>query len=415
MSKIIKTFTICIILFSFTACQTTPILSSSNSSSAIQNSSISLGNLKLASSSSGAGPYVSSSEGFYQLDIHSDNYQNILYADFSTLKTTYLCARPECLHNDESCCSYIETSDGILPGLVFCEPYLFLVTPTAGENTPPNIQIISKNGLERKTLVEFPSSIRLIGAIYTDGNYLVTLREETLDTATVNYDIIAIDIQNGNLFSIFSLENFSSYICGAFDSTLILKSINPSTKKISFKSINLKSPNGTFKTLELDMSSGIEYISGSYLYLYNPSENSFSRINLITNKTTTVKFNTHIENIGLLYMAGEVFDHQFLFDLSTPETEHSEASVQRYIINFETGTIAPLSLLNGWKRPITIVHELPDALICIVDYSERHLTMTDPLDTNNVMDVISYPPQLAKISKEDYLNSIPNYELFEMI
>lgn len=98
--------------------------------------------------------------------------------------------------------------------------------------------------------------------------------------------------------------------------------------------------------------------------------------------------------------------------MTTPETKSSAALVDRYIINFENSSIDKISLLDNRNRPISIVAEFDDSLICIIGYSERHVMISDPADSNNLIAAVSYTPQLARISKNDYLKSNPNFDLF---
>lgn len=62
----------------------------------------------LTRSSSGNPRYNSfTDDGYYEvMDRVSVGGRNIMYTDFATGKQIYLCNRPECYHNDESCPSY---------------------------------------------------------------------------------------------------------------------------------------------------------------------------------------------------------------------------------------------------------------------------------------------------------------------
>lgn len=374
-----------------------------------------IGDLKLAGSPAGAGPYVSSDLGFYQLDMHSGGYDNILYSDYSSLEQVYLCNRPDCLHNDKSCTSYVDANDSILPGLLYCDPYLLIVTPTGGEHTLPNIQRLDLNGNNKKLLVEFPSTSRLLGAFYTDEIQLIAVRENVINEATAEYDIIAVNLESGQVKTLLTLEDSSSSICGAVGNYLILKKTNIQNGKCSLIRLNLSDPSHSEEIISWNMVDGIENITDSILFLYYPKTNSFSRTDLETGKKYEYQSSILVDNIGLFHMVGGTYEHQLLFDISTPASENHDAYVQRYMVNFESNSIAEISLFDNRNRPITPVDELADNLICIVGYPQRHLLVPDASNPESLMDIISYSPQLARISKEDYLLSNENYTYFKSI
>lgn len=368
--------------------------------------------LKLAGSPAGAGPYVSSGKGFYQLDYTAEGQANILYSDYTSLQQVYLCNRPECLHNNDTCNSFVDVSDQILPGLVYCNSYLLLVTPTAGKNTLANIQKISEDGSQRILLTEFPANERLLGAIYADSFQLVTTRETAINANTIERDIISINLETGTIKTLLQLDNNSSSICGAFESNLIIKAISANNRDCSLLKIDLSNPTNSFTIKNWKIPECFENITDTDLFLYNTSDNSFLRRDLKSGQEWIVNFNAQVDNLGLFHLVGGTFDHQLLFDLTTPETKSSAALVDRYIINFENSSIDKISLLDNRNRPISIVAEFDDSLICIIGYSERHVMISDPADSNNLIAAVSYTPQLARISKNDYLKSNPNFDLF---
>ena len=219
-------------------------------------------------------------------------------------------------------------------------------------------------------------------------------------------------LETGTIKTLLQLDNNSSSICGAFESNLIIKAISANNRDCSLLKIDLSNPTNSFTIKNWKIPECFENITDTDLFLYNTSDNSFLRRDLKSGQEWIVNFNAQVDNLGLFHLVGGTFDHQLLFDLTTPETKSSAALVDRYIINFENSSIDKISLLDNRNRPISIVAEFDDSLICIIGYSERHVMISDPADSNNLIAAVSYTPQLARISKNDYLKSNPNFDLF---
>lgn len=70
-------------------------------------------NIELITSVYGISSQASTETGLYEIVPSGTKGSNIIYTDFDSKTRTYLCNRPECLHKDENCPSWI-ASDSCL-------------------------------------------------------------------------------------------------------------------------------------------------------------------------------------------------------------------------------------------------------------------------------------------------------------
>ena len=80
--------------------------------------------------------------GWYQIYDNVNGYANIMYTDFQTKTTHFLCSRPECLHNDDSCNSFVKNKYG--GNMLFLsEDSLYLLHHSISSNFTPEINEFS--------------------------------------------------------------------------------------------------------------------------------------------------------------------------------------------------------------------------------------------------------------------------------
>lgn len=68
------------------------------------------GELSLVTSYLGPDSEASTEDGFYQAIPNPQGGTNIMYTDYATQSTLYLCPDPNCLHNSDSCSSWFDSS-----------------------------------------------------------------------------------------------------------------------------------------------------------------------------------------------------------------------------------------------------------------------------------------------------------------
>lgn len=102
---------------------------------------------------------ASSANGLYErISVYPNSY-TIFFTDYETRQQIYLCSRPECTHNNESCTSFVDCKAGNIPGLLYSNDTLYLISPASvSENFLPVIERLNPDGSERKILAQFKAS-----------------------------------------------------------------------------------------------------------------------------------------------------------------------------------------------------------------------------------------------------------------
>lgn len=146
--------------------------------------------------------------------------------------------------------------------------------------------------------------------------------------------------------------------------------------------------------------------------LKSSTQNELWEYNLSSQKKVSVDLES-ITNGDYLYFSGYVFDNCFLIERTVPadRTENGEVEYHQFIINFSNSEtpITEVHLLDNRQKPIYVLAETQDKLCCILGYSNQMVAIAD--DSGTIHEETLFLPQIGLISKNDYLKSIPNYQV----
>ena len=127
----------------------------------------------------GEGTYGGTEAGAYRLAYRADGSSNITYIDYATCSEIYLCNRPNCTHDNESCTSWLPM-DGINKDVFVAGDHLVIIYNGSTSNIEefgaaamPHIDIANLDGSERKTLITLDAPCEMNMPILSDGNSLV--------------------------------------------------------------------------------------------------------------------------------------------------------------------------------------------------------------------------------------------------
>ena len=132
---------------------------------------------QVSGSSYGSG----SGEGFYELIARQDGSANLRYIDYASAREIYLCAAPNCTHDNESCPSWL-ADPACSPLVVGDRLLLFYPSPSTMAGRPMQILKAGLDGSDRQTLIEFDASESCRSLVSANDHLLVMLVTRTDDT-----------------------------------------------------------------------------------------------------------------------------------------------------------------------------------------------------------------------------------------
>lgn len=177
---------------------------------------------------------VGTAEGYYMLkNNYSTNTENITYIDYATRKHVYLCSSLNCTHEDDSCPSFVPFN-GAMRSLMVVGDKLVLVYDgnsyyfdELGDLAYPHIDVMDKNGANRKTIAQFKDEEFLSTEFLADDSKLYFQKQISREQEDGAYyseaQLMSLDIYTGATEELFAFED-GDYILGAVGSEVLFVS-----------------------------------------------------------------------------------------------------------------------------------------------------------------------------------------------
>lgn len=171
-------------------------------------------------------------DGFYYVSsaVREDGSANLMYLDYTTMQTIYLCGQPNCSHDTEACTSYLPYSAGGVLCSVVGEQ-LVLVFPgnvhssaSASSTVLPHIEVMGLDGADRKTTVTFEASQQINRPLVTDGTSIYCELDTVTDDGNMNAELIRVSPDAGTCETVCPLNQ--EWVKGGAGSRLILLDVN---------------------------------------------------------------------------------------------------------------------------------------------------------------------------------------------
>lgn len=374
------------------------------------------------------GPYgplldrsTQTNRGYYELLLSADaESNNILYTDFDSKQRIYLCSNPGCTHNNDSCTSWINATAG--GSFLFTGPsvkQLYYVQRGTEDSSALNAETTGKffsmglDGSQRHVLFDIAASGRICDAIAADSNYFY------IDINTVDPGIFEakkqvwqIDAKTGHKEVLVADLPADTRLFGAFDTELLFQ--QQGETGITFRAFDLRT--GSFRDLcawEYDDFEGISIVYGQQLFVLakqTENEGILTVYDLQSQETITIE-NVPIYGGDLTSFVGLYDDTHLVLD-TTDNTDPSHIRFLRYMVDLSTGDVRELTLTytsNGYAHPLSILAETNDALLVTYDTHAGHVQTV--MDGQTLQLEVPEAPRRALISKEDFWNNIPNYQM----
>lgn len=393
------------------------------------------------------------SKGFYEIFSNDDNSKNVMYTDYETQRQIYLCSQPNCLHNNESCTSWIKPEEQTVYPVALNQGIAFLYS---GRDSFSKIEIADANGANRRVLTEFGSGVDIEpGAAVNDDFIVVKVNAYTMkDDGQVNtaQSLVAVSLKNGEKYKLYSTDEIqnlspgevgyvSLFFRGVTDTGFIVKTIRVNDYTVdedmnvdtAFDAASAAQEHTIFEVpfdgsevktlLTFHQDECFEEPYGdSLFYLKNNGEKQYSleRLNTQTMEHTTIisdfletNLKTGISQAAFsdTFLVERVGDFVILNTLSESSKNNNadmELIYQSYAVNINNGELKELTLgnyYNAMQMPITILAQTEQDVLV-------HAKVEN-IETEGAF--LATERSMALMTKEDYLKSEPAYRMIDTL
>lgn len=357
--------------------------------------------------------------GYYDT-LELGNSKNILYTDIATKQRIFLCNRPECQHNDDSCASWFEVLGSTNIFTDSSEQTLYFVSRGYADNSGANdnylgrIYSMDANGSNRKVFYQLKSNEGISGAIAISDDSLYITVDFIKDVATnMQKEIRKIDLATGDATTIYQFDNLNNRVFGAFGQYLVLQSWSDSETNYSL----------------LDVAKGTAELKYARKYAGStPQREVVLQDNLVVARSThdtffeVVTINLHDKSEKVVANELELFSADLisfepLFDNRVQINTVDNSDINNIInIRYNIDLLSAQCHQNSLSfkffqdiRNVTILAEFQDAFLVEMAVIEQPISLTGNDGVPYQVDAVV--PQYATIPKSDYWDGNPNYSL----
>lgn len=363
-----------------------------------------------------------SDSGMYTIGTIWPNSCSILYLDFKTHQQIYLCDSPNCLHNNENCTSFISLEHGNHEPVVVCfkDKILFVQYAAAGD-TQGGIWIADGNGENRKRLFTTENGQSIGAGIYSDGGdrylYFPLYEIEDADNLHEKKTLVQMDVATGEINRLFDYTDYGLYTTDRDCFVLYRDQDKGQEKTREYYYLYPGYTNAAFiqksPFYEHDLTDIGSFVRSGHIYTYNFETNVFSDFDLASNETIQVdctNFATQEDDIHRPDIRGP-YGNYFAY-ITYFKTDSGYYESQYRYFNIQTGNwTEPIELYDSLGHQIVPQQVLGDEFCVITGYKSVPISRSE---AGNVEDADIGLPQYALIDQQDFMNSIPNYQMINM-
>lgn len=145
--------------------------------------------------------------------IFPDGSVSFTYVDYATNQRIFLCSNPNCNHQNETCTSYVPSSQWTSSACVI-KDHLYISQNETHNNTPPHIDVWDKDGSNRRQLVQFPESWKLVfdvefGQVYHDEENMYLMVNVPAENDYVVRTLISVNFHTGDYKILYEAEDYN--------------------------------------------------------------------------------------------------------------------------------------------------------------------------------------------------------------
>lgn len=388
--------------------------------------------------------------GFYEVFSNDDLSKNIMYTDYATQRQIYLCSQPNCMHNSETCTSWIEPNAGMVYPVALNDGVALIYSNL---NDFSKIETADFNGSNRKILTDFGAGVEIDpGAAVNDQYIVIKITEHLTDDSgqvSTTHVLVAVDLHSGEKYELYSTKEqenlsptdpgyISMFFRGVTDSGFIVKTIQVMDAPVAESSesgeifigqehtiFEIPFDGSEIKTLlKFHQNECFEEPFGEYLfYLKNNGEGQYSleKINTQTLEHSVIiqdfsqtNLQTPISEVPFsdTILRARVNDYVVLNTLASSgynDRKDIELIYKSYAVNINTGEMKEITLdtyYSATRLPVSIIAQTSTDLLVHAKVEEVKIPGTEIPITERLMGLIS---------KEDYLASREEYRMIDAL
>lgn len=389
----------------------------------------------------------------YEIEENDDRLPSVMYVDYKSGKSIYLCNKLNCRHNSYKCNAVLPKEADRENTLFGQGGYLYIVSTDydqsgsmssgmviGGENSEdeprqdvfvPTIYRMKLDGTEREKIMELESGIVLESTFLGDGKNIYGIQKkvkyETKDSNTYatgcDRELVKIDLQNKKIEKVIDLDNDSS-ILGGNERNIVIgtmdfgRTVTTEDKqkddslykkaKYRLKSVNIDSGKEVELKVLKEKYCHREMVSGSKLYISNEKEKKVDVIDFVANKSEKIKTDIPLSIDNIIQ---DKSGKDILYCIAYDSYGRDEKSWDYYLVNTESGKTIKGELKNSEKAPIEIIAQNKDSLFVLSDYKN----VNEYVAWMDINQEVIGEQEYSMISKDNYINNKANFKKVKMI
>ena len=377
-------------------------------------------NLSMLSTMFGVDTGCATENGYYELDLFQSPIV-LTYTDYATCQRVPLCARPECMHADESCSAVLEGAAGIIS--LNEHLYVFL----ASEDGKRSILKMNFDGSGQETVAVLNSADSYRGGFAGAQEFLFTVAQVYhAENRMQTPELIQIDLTNGTIQTLEKLNSSQSwYLVGAFGETLLLKSIEQSADAPAGSQNAYESQHhtlflytlstGQWTTLSSWMQDErIDVCYEDLLILYDPAAAVFSVERLHADGTQTILTSDPLpmKNARDAYFYG-FYDGRVVVELGeniAPDGSSPDYRWRMFAVSTQDGAVAELTLQQTYKGVGEFIRPLAGSNgTLLVKYGVKEESRIAEGADGSLEQYSAIVPVFAMIDSTDFFSNNPRF------
>lgn len=348
---------------------------------------------------------VITKDGAYTAYNIFSNSTNLFYTDFSTKKEIIFCPDPACTHNDETCQSWFENNSTFPLAIAKNENSLFIKDDSSDEKAPEIIQI-NLDGTDRRSILKLENGEWLGDALAVNENVLFCEINGTTGTS-----IVCVDLKNQKRETVYQSDEKGAtiqLIGGTGNKPLVLQydESNPDLMKLYLldpKQPVLEEPIAEASNEEGGFITCSRTDGQTDLYLNFRSKNEIHRLDLDTGKKDVVQYKIP-EGFFILGMQ-QAYEQTLQLTFCTEDGN----TKKYYLLDFTTEKQTEMKLRQTMRDYPIVVYGVWGDFLYVKKDSFEH-TVKNTQSDGTVENITFLGSKMALISKDDYKNSVSNYQ-----
>ena len=353
---------------------------------------------------------VTTKDGYYELAVIGDTASNILYTDFATHTRVFLCNRPDCTHQDETCTSFVEGGCSLF---LMKDKLGMIRYGTTDLNAPDaermtRVYAMNYDGSQRTELFAMDPALNVFGGMVTDEESLyfmaIVLDAEHPDKESP--ELVKVDLATGKYTSL-QQYSYPPHIGGIVGKGVILEDVYDKNGEMIFQYSTLTLPDCTEHIFfESPMQCTIQ---DNQVYQLDIEEKVIRVISPETGEITIWPLEMDISSED--YVVGGSHEVPLPGYTSFNVSSSATGKESKYLIELETGKTIPVDLTYTWydgrEKPIFILSVVDENTLLVINRCE--MTQMNYLSEGRIISHDMLRSYYAFMSFDDYLNSVPNY------